>query len=194
MRYAFIGFDSVVQESLTRAKKTLARASHFSPLVAQLKRRGVFVIAALVFGFDEDKPDVFCRTLDWAVASGVDVVNLNVLRPYPSSPLYIRFREEGRLFHDPWWLQSFEKRMQMVHGITANVSGVMTTFRPQHMSARQLAEGTLWVGQEFYKLRRTGVRLLRNRKSVPTLVVDALTNYFYAREYKSFIPVTPPAM
>ena len=192
MRYAFIGFDSVVQESLTRAQKTLARASHFSPLVAQLKRRGVFVIAALVFGFDEDKPDVFCRTLNWAVESGVDVVNLNVLRPYPSSPLYLRFRQEGRLFHDPWWLQSFETRMHMVHGITANVSGVMTTFRPQHMSARQLAEGTLWVGQEFYNLRRTGVRLLQNRKSIPTLVVDALTNYFYAREYKSYVPVTSP--
>jgi radical SAM superfamily enzyme YgiQ (UPF0313 family) len=194
MRYAFIGFDSVVQESLTMAQKTLARASHFSPLVAQLKRRGIFVIAALVFGFDEDKPDVFARTLNWAIESGVDVLNLNVLRPYPSSPLYTRFRESGRLFHDPWWLQSFETRLQMVHGITANVSGVMTTFRPKHMSARQLAEGTLWVGQEFYNLHRTGARLLHNMKSIPTLVVDALTNYFYAREYKSYVPVAPPVM
>ena len=31
-------------------------------------------------------------------------------------------------------------------------------------------------------------------KSIPTLIVDALTNYFYAREYKSFVSVTPPAM
>ena len=57
-----------------------------------------------------------------------------------------------------------------------------------------LAEGTLWVGQEFYNLRRTGARLLRNRRSVPTLVVDALTNYFYAREYKSYVPVAPPVI
>ena len=152
------------------------------------------MIAALVFGFDEDKPDVFARTLHWAVESGVDVVNLNVLRPYPSSPLYSRFQQEGRLFHDPWWLQSFETRMQMVHGITANVSGAMTTFHPKQMSARQLTEGTLWVGQEFYNLRRTGVRLLRNMKSVPAIMVDALTNYFYAREYKSYVPVAPPVM
>jgi len=35
----------------------------------------------------------------------------------------------------------------------------MTTFRPQHMSARQLAEGTLWVGQEFYNPPHRGTPL-----------------------------------
>lgn len=195
MRYVFVGFDSIVQESLAATDKTLARAKHFSPLVAQLKARGIFIIAALVFGFDTDGPDVFRRTLDWALESGVDVVNLNVLRPYPSSPLYPQFRDEGRLFYDPWWLQPFETRLKMVHGITANVSGVMTTFRPKRMSARELAEGTLWVGQEFYRLRNTVPRLLRNMKSLPTLVVDGLTNYFYAREYRSYGSVAvPPAL
>ena len=192
MRYVFVGFDSIVQESLTETHKTLASAKRFSPLVAALKQRGIFIVAALVFGFDSDRPNVFHRTLAWALESGVDVLNLNVLRPYPSSPLYPRFRKEGRLFHDPWWLQPFETRLAMVHGMTANVSGVMTTFQPRHMSARELAEGTLWVGQQFYRLRNTIPRLVRNMKSIPTLVVDALTDYFYAREYKSFHPIATP--
>jgi hypothetical protein len=76
--------------------------------------------------------------------------------------------------------------------MTANVSGVMTTFQPRHMSARELAEGTLWVGQQFYRLRNTIPRLVRNMKSIPTLVVDALTDYFYAREYASFHPIAMP--
>src|SRR5262245_29772298 len=139
MRYAFIGFDSVVQESLSGADKNLARANRFKPLVAALKQRNIFIVAALVFGFDTDGPDVFRRTLDWALDSGVDVVNLNVLRPYPSSPLYPQLRDQGRLFHDPWWLQSLTTRMAMVHGLTANVSGAMTTFRPARMTAQQLA-------------------------------------------------------
>lgn len=192
MRYVFIGFDSIVQESLAAADKNLARARSFTPLVAKLKRRGIFIVAAIVFGFDTDGPDVFRRTLGWALESGVDVVNLNVLRPYPSSPLYPQLRDEGRLFHDPWWLQPFPTRLAMVHGLTANVSGVMTTFRPRQMSARALAEGTLWVGQEFYRLRNTIPRLLSNMTSVPTLIVDSLTDYFYAREYRSFTRVTPP--
>lgn len=192
MRYVFIGFDSVVQESLAETRKTLARTKHFSPLVAELKKRGIFIVAAIVFGFDADRPDVFRRTLDWALESGVDVVNLNVLRPYPSSPMYPQLREEGRLLADPWWLQPFEERLAMVHGLTANVSGVMTAFRPRHMSPLQLAEGTLWVGQEFYRLKNTLPRLIRNTSSLPTMVVDALTNYFYAREYRSYAPIAAP--
>lgn len=192
MRYAFVGFDSVVQDSLAGADKTLARASRFKPLVAAFKQRGIFIVAALVFGFDTDGPDVFRRTLDWALDSGVDVVNLNVLRPYPSSPLYPQLRDQGRLLHDPWWLQPLTTRMAMVHGLTANVSGAMTTFRPARMTARELAEGTLWVGQEFYRLRNTVPRVIRNMRSIPTLILDALTNYSYALEYRSFDRVAPP--
>lgn len=192
MRYAFIGFDSIVQESLAHTHKTLASAQTFSPLVAELKSRGIFIMAALVFGFDHDKPQVFEQTLEWATTSGVDIVNLNVLRPYPSTPTYRELQAAGRLLHDPWWLQPFETRLEMVHGITANVSGAMTTFMPMHMSPRELAEGTLWVGQQFYRMQRTLPRLVENMKSISTLVVDAYTNYFYAREYQSFIPILPP--
>jgi len=193
MRWAFVGFDSVVQESLAGAHKTLTPPRRFAPLVQALKQRGIFIIAALVFGFDTDGPGVFARTRDWAMESGVDILNLNVLRPYPSSPLLAELRAQGRLLQDPWWLQPLEARLDMVHHLTANVSGVMTTFRPRQMSARELAEGTLWVGQEFYRLRRTVPRLWRNAKSVPTLFIDAATNWFYAREYRSFVPVGPPA-
>jgi radical SAM superfamily enzyme YgiQ (UPF0313 family) len=192
MRYVFIGFDSIVQESLKETHKTIAASSQFTPLVGELKKRGIFVVAALVFGFDHDRPGVFAQTLDWALQSGVDVLNLNVLRPYPSSPLYGELRRDARLLHDPWWMQSFDTRLSMVHGLTANVSGVMTTFQPRHMSPRDLAEGTLWVGQQFYSARRSVPRLIRNAQSFPTMVVDALTSFFYAREYRSFVPVSAP--
>ncbi len=193
MRWVFVGFDSVLEESLKGARKTLAPSVRFAPLVRALKQRGIFIIAALVFGFDADGPTVFTRTLEWASESGVDVLNLNVLRPYPSSPLYAELKDQGRLLYDPWWLQPLETRLEMVHRLTANVSGVMTTFRPRQMSARELAEGTLWVGQEFYRLRRTAPRLWRNATSASTLIVDAATNYFYAREYRSAGPVRAPS-
>src|SRR5262249_30214815 len=115
-----------------------------------------------------------------------------VLRPYPSSPLYPQLRDQGRLFHDPWWLQPLTTRMAMVHGLTANVSGAMTTFRPAQMTARQLAEGTLWVGQEFYRFRNSVPRLVRNWPSTPPLILDAWTTYSSARESRSFDRVSPP--
>jgi hypothetical protein len=193
MRYAFIGFDSIVQKSLAGCHKTSSTVDHFSPLIAELKARGVFIVAALVFGFDHDEPSVFERCLDWAMTTGVDVLNLNVLRPYPSSPMYQELRSADRLLVDPWWLATFSKRLELVHHLTPNVSGVMTTFHPRHMSAYDLAAGTLWLGQQFYKLSNTLPRLLRNRASLPTLVVDALTAASYSREYRSWVPVDNPA-
>jgi radical SAM superfamily enzyme YgiQ (UPF0313 family) len=193
MRYVFIGFDSIVKESLASAHKNLSRPEHYVPLVGELKKRGVFVIAALVFGFEHDTLDVFRRTLEWANGAGVDTLNLNVLRPYPSSPDYTQLKSEGRLLCDPWWLQPFERRLEMVHGLTLSVSSVMTTFQPRHMSPRDLAAGTLWVGQEFSRLRRAVPRLIRGWQGWSTFIVDLLTNMSYGRNYASYDAISDPA-
>ncbi len=193
LRYAFIGFDSVVQASLDQTRKTLCRAEHFSPLVDALRKRGVFVLAALVFGFDYDGPDSFEQTLDWALETGVDGLNLNVLRPYPSSPTYQMLRREGRLLVDPWWLQPHERRRELVHHLTNNLSSAMTTFQPKRMSPRELTEGTLWLGQQFYATRRVIPRILKNWRGVSTLIIDTLINQTYGKQYRSLVPVRQPA-
>jgi radical SAM superfamily enzyme YgiQ (UPF0313 family) len=194
MRYVFIGFDSIVKESLASAQKNLSRPEHYVPLVAELKKRNIFVIAALVFGFDHDRIDVFRRTLEWANEAGVDTLNLNVLRPYPSSPDYERLKREGRLLSDPWWLEPFERRLEMVHDLTLSISSVMTTFQPSHMSPRDLAAGTLWVGQEFSRLRNAVPRLIRGWQGWSTFVVDLLTNLSYGRNYASHAGISDPGV
>jgi radical SAM superfamily enzyme YgiQ (UPF0313 family) len=193
MRYAFVGFDSIVQESLDASNKRAARVKQFNSLIGDMKQRGIFIVAALVFGFDHDRPRVFADTLRWARDSGVDILNLNVVRPYPSSPVYTQLRNEERLLADPWWLEPYERRVEMVHGLTANLANVMTTYRPRHMTARDLTEGTLWVGQEFHSLRLALPRMMRNAGSLASLVVDGMTNHSYSRHFQSFVPVGDPA-
>lgn len=143
------------------------------------------MIAGLVFGFDNDTMDVFKYNLDWALESGVDAINLNILRPYPNSPIYKNLLKEGRMLYEKWWLEPFETRLKMVHNLTYNMSGVMTTYKPKYMSPRDLTEGVLWLGQEFYKYNRSIIRLLKNKKEWSTLIMDAATVYFYSKEYKS---------
>lgn len=194
MRYVFVGFDSILKESLASAQKNLSHPDQYAPLVGELKKRGIFVIAALVFGFDHDRVDVFRRTLEWAEAAGVDTLNLNVLRPYPSSPDYKTLKQQGRLFSDPWWLQPFERRLEMVHGLTLSVSSMMTTFQPRHMTARDLASGTLWVGQEFSRMTRALPRVIRNWQGWSTFIVDMLANISYGQNYSSTTGILDPAL
>ncbi len=183
LRYAFIGFDSILQSSLADANKTGAEVCHYEKLIKELKKRNIQITAALVFGFDSDDVSVFQKTLKWSLENGVDLLNLNVLRPYPSSLLYQKLIQEGRMIYDPWWLQPFETRLKMVHDLSPNISGIMTTFRPNKMSARELAEGTLWVGREFYKARNVFPRIIKNNKKIVPFLVGLKSNYYYAKEF-----------
>lgn len=192
LRYVFIGFDSILQGSLADAHKTAAKASQFEKLIKELKKRNIHIVAAMVLGFDNDDVSVFKKTLTWSLETGVDQLNLNVLRPYPSSPLYQTLKQEGRMLYDPWWLQSFETRLSMVHGLSPNISGVMTTFQPKNMSAKELAEGTLWLGREFYRAKNVFSRVMKNYKNVTTLLLDVFTNYYYAKEFSANQKIADP--
>lgn len=192
LRYVFIGFDSILQGSLADAHKIAAKAVQFEKLVKEIKKRDIHIVAAMVFGFDNDDLSVFQKTLSWSLETGVDQLNLNVLRPYPSSPLYQRLRQEGRMLYDPWWLQPVDTRMDMVYGLSPNISGIMTTFRPKNMTSRELAEGTLWLGREFYKMKNVVPRILKNFKNCTTLFVDILANYYYAKEFRAAQKITAP--
>ncbi|MDH3976641.1 MAG: radical SAM protein [Deltaproteobacteria bacterium] len=185
MRYVFIGFDSIVQSSLEHTRKSGSKTREYSILINELKKRNVFIIAAIVFGFDQDNSDIFKNTLEWAKNSGVDALNLNVLRPYPNTPLYNDLKQQNRLIFDPWWQQPLETRMEMVQNNTYNLAGTMVTYKPKNMSAKELTHGTLWVGQEFYKPTIAIPRIIKNYSQITNFTIEAIMNYGYHNEYKS---------
>ena len=45
------------------------------------------VNGSFVFGMDGDDPDVFDRTVDWAVAQGIETATFHILTPYPGTGL-----------------------------------------------------------------------------------------------------------
>ena len=46
------------------------------------------VNGSFVFGMDDDGPDVFDRTVEWAVAQGIETATFHILTPYPGTALY----------------------------------------------------------------------------------------------------------
>jgi hypothetical protein len=47
---------------------------------------------SFVFGMDEDDPTVFDRTVEWAVAQGIETATFHVLTPHPVTALHARMR------------------------------------------------------------------------------------------------------
>lgn len=102
LRSLFIGFESINPDSLAACGKTINRVRDYTGLVRKLHRYGIMVNASFVFGLDGDAPDVFRRTVDWAVGAGVETATFHLATPYPGTPYFSRLNATGRIRHYDW--------------------------------------------------------------------------------------------
>jgi radical SAM superfamily enzyme YgiQ (UPF0313 family) len=161
LRSLFIGFETLDPANLTAQHKTqnlggsAARLSSggvasqrgaagggapqadYEAAVRRLHEHGVMVNASFVFGMDDDGPDVFARTAEWAIAQGIETSTFHILTPYPGTPLERRLSAAARVTTHDWDL--YDTR----HAV----------FRPARMTAAQLESGYWSAYRDFYRWR-----------------------------------------
>lgn len=71
LRSLFVGFETVNGENLAAQRKRQNVGRDYAAVVRRLHDVGVMVNASFVFGMDDDGPDVFDRTVAWAVQQGI---------------------------------------------------------------------------------------------------------------------------
>lgn len=144
-RGVFIGFESLVQESLLETGKGFNCAAEYEAGIRALHRRRIGVIAAFVLGYDHDRPEIFDRTLQFLDDAQADALQLSVLTPFPGTPLFRRLEREGRI-HDRNW-----EHYDLGH----------LTFTPKNMSAAELESGHNSTLCRFYSWPSIVRRLCR---------------------------------
>lgn len=82
-----IGFESVNQEALNKIKKTHNQVKNFKKMIKRLHDYGMTVQGGIIFGFDEDTKETFDSTLKQINDMDMDVVEINILTPFPVTPL-----------------------------------------------------------------------------------------------------------
>jgi radical SAM superfamily enzyme YgiQ (UPF0313 family) len=135
----FIGFETLSETALRRMGKRQNVPSRYRDVVARLADAGIAVWGSFVFGFDDDDPSVFDRTVAFARASGLTVAMFTLLTPYPGTPLYARLEREGRLTAPRWWLEEDHDR-------------VAPYFTPRGMTRAELRAGWQRAWRDFYSL------------------------------------------
>lgn len=118
----------LISPAVTRRPMDSDWKTHMAPPLALL------VNASMVFGFDEDTPDVFPDTLNWLLRNRVSSMTAHILTPYPGTVLHSQLAAEGRIFD-----RDYE------HYNTAHA-----VFRPARMSAMELELGHRWMYRQFY--------------------------------------------
>jgi len=168
LRSLFVGFETVNPGNLAGQRKRQNIGRDYAAVVRRLHDCGVMVNASFVFGMDGDGPDVFDRTVEWAVGQGIETATFHIMTPYPGTALYQRMRAAGRMLHEDW--DRYDTRQ--------------VVFTPQGMTAAQLESGYRRAYRDFY---RWGA-ILRGAATKPVLR-DRLRHLAYAGGWKKFEPV-----
>jgi len=134
LRSLFVGFETFSAENLRSCNKKQNLARDYEAVARRLSDLGIMVNGSFVFGMDDDGPDVFDRTVDWAVRNGITTATFHIQTPYPGTRLHQQLTAAGRIASQNWDLYD-----------TRHV-----VFRPARLTPEQLETGYHRAYRDFY--------------------------------------------
>jgi radical SAM superfamily enzyme YgiQ (UPF0313 family) len=168
LRSLFVGFETFSPENLRDSNKKQNLARDYTAVTRRLSDLGVMINGSFVFGMDDDGPDVFERTVEWAVRNGVTTSTFHIQTPYPGTRLYRSLTAQGRITSHDW------DRYDTRHVV----------YRPARLTADELEAGYHRAYRDFYGWGN----IARASLSHPSLKHRA-KHFFYATGWKKFEPL-----
>jgi hopanoid C-2 methylase len=93
----FCGIETAETAALRAMKKTQNLRRPILESVQTINRYGLEVASGIILGLDSDTPDTAQAILDFAEASRIPLMTVNLLYALPQTPLYTRLQREGRI-------------------------------------------------------------------------------------------------
>jgi radical SAM superfamily enzyme YgiQ (UPF0313 family) len=165
LRSLFVGFETLSSSGLESGGKRQNLGRDYSEVVRRLDSLGIMINGSFVFGLDGDGPEVFSRTVDWAVKAGLTTATFHVLTPYPGTALFTDMAAKGRMVTRNWDLYD-----------TRHV-----VYRPARLSAEELKRGYDWSYEEFYRWSS-----IFEGASAHASAKHRLKHFFYSAGWKKF--------
>ena len=111
----------------------------------------------------------FDTTLETINDWDLDVLEINILTPYPGTPLFERLDREGRILTRDW----------------SRYNQVDVVFKPKNMTEEELYEGTRKVAKDFYStfnLTKRITKIISVTKNLSSIIPIG-TNLSFKRYY-----------
>jgi radical SAM superfamily enzyme YgiQ (UPF0313 family) len=168
LRSLFVGFETLDPANLIEQRKYQNLRRDYAAATRRLHDLGVMINGSFVFGMDADDCSVFERTVEWAIAQGIETATFHILTPYPGTALYRRVEAQGRITTHDW------DRYDTRHAV----------FRPARMSGDELERGYWRAYRDFYRWRS-----ISRGASMHGSAVGGLRHLAYAAGWKKFEPL-----
>ena len=150
----FVGLETLSKKTFRDMRKTFFNSEEMGELLHKVQKRGILIRASIVFGFDEDAPDVFQKTVNFLVENKITYTDFNILTPLPATRILDQFERENRILDRDWSKYNFKN----------------VVYQPKLMTKEELEEG-FW-------------RACRNFYSIPSIVKRNFFNYNIASRKK----------
>jgi radical SAM superfamily enzyme YgiQ (UPF0313 family) len=106
----FLGIESTDRESLEVARKRQNTRLDLAAACEKINRAGLTIIAGCIIGFDNEKPGVDRRLIEFARRTQIPEMFVSLLQAGPGTDLWSRLQQEGRLLSleltDDWGSQT----------------------------------------------------------------------------------------
>ena len=168
LRSIFVGFETLTPDNLKRSNKRQNLGRDYKAVADRLHSLGIMINGSFVFGMDDDREDVFRRTVNWAIVHGITTATFHIQTPYPGTQLHARMVRERRMLTRDWNLYD-----------TRHV-----VYRPAQLKPDTLKAGYDWAYREFYRW----ASIARASRHHGTFKHQA-KHFFYASGWKKFEPL-----
>lgn len=165
LRSVFVGFETLSSSGLKGAGKRQNLGRSYSEVTRRLDGLGIMINGSFVFGLDVDDRDVFSRTVDWAVKSGITTATFHILTPYPGTALFAEMEAANRIETRNWDLYD-----------TRHV-----VYRPSTLTPEELKRGYDWAYEAFYRWSS-----IFEAASAHQSAKHKLKHFFYSAGWKKF--------
>ena len=100
-RMAFIGLESLNEDSLKFVDKTHNRVEEYEQHFAELKRRGILTFTGIILALDEDTPEYYRHLPAQLERVDPSAILVSIAIPIPGTSLHRQMKTERRIFdHD----------------------------------------------------------------------------------------------
>ncbi len=143
--WLFIGFENVCKNSLDFLDENRWKAKqleNYERSVEKIHDNGLNIWGSFMFGGDSDTSASFEQTLEFTLKNGIYSGSFTILTPLPGTQLFNKMEQNGRIIDYDWGRYTFWD----------------VVFKPENMTADELARGVAWVYDQFYSPENVAVR------------------------------------
>jgi len=168
-----IGFESISQRVLDDIGKTTNKVENYTKVIDKIHEHGMAVHGFFIIGFDSDQKDVFDKTLDFVRTSGLDSADFSILIPFPGTPIFDQYMEEGRILTKDWSKYQYQENV---------------VYKPKNFTEEELLEGVQHVYEAYYsysdvfhRFRLSLKRGITNFHPFLFILQNVFTRFYYLK-------------